>query len=79
MRKAREEEYRIHLQYLSDKFDVQQSPTAIDDLKNKAKADLKQDLHKYWDSCVEATGEITCPFCFYAIPAREMQNEAKWK
>ncbi|KAJ6088428.1 hypothetical protein N7486_009689 [Penicillium sp. IBT 16267x] len=79
MRKAREEEYRLYLQYLSDKFDIQQSPFTIDDLKRKAEADLKQDLQKYWDLCVEAIGEITCPFCFYAIPAWGMQNDAKWK
>ncbi|KAJ5980058.1 hypothetical protein N7481_007356 [Penicillium waksmanii] len=79
MRKAREEEYRLYLQYLSDGFATQQSPSSIDGLKRKAEGNLKQDLHTYWDLCVDAIGEITCPFCFYAIPAREMHNDAKWK
>ncbi|KAJ5986357.1 hypothetical protein N7451_010722 [Penicillium sp. IBT 35674x] len=79
MRKIREDEYRRNLQYLSDNFDSQQSSPTIDGLKRQAEADLKQDLRTYWDLCVEAIREITCPFCFYAIPAREMQNDAKWK
>lgn len=79
MQKIREEEHRLHLQHLSDEFKFQQAPSNIDGLKKKAEANFKQDLRKCWDVCIDAIGEIKCPFCFYAIPAREMQNDAKWK
>ncbi|PYI33801.1 hypothetical protein BP00DRAFT_444180 [Aspergillus indologenus CBS 114.80] len=73
-----EEKHRLYLQSLFDKCDTE-SPATIETLRKTAEADLKQDLDKHWDLCVEAIGEITCPFCFYAIPAREMQSDAKWK
>ncbi|OJK03580.1 hypothetical protein ASPACDRAFT_10380, partial [Aspergillus aculeatus ATCC 16872] len=78
IRKGLEEKHRLNLQSLSDKRDTE-SPSTLETLKRKAEANLKQDLDGNWELCVEAIGEITCPFCFYAIPAREMQNDAKWK
>ncbi|RAK81851.1 uncharacterized protein BO72DRAFT_420696 [Aspergillus fijiensis CBS 313.89] len=78
IRKGLEEKHRLNLQSLSDKCDTE-SPSTLEALKRKAEADLKQDLDRNWDLCVEAIGEMTCPFCFYAVTAREMQNDAKWK
>ena len=36
-------------------------------------------LERDWNDCLDAIGEITCPFCFYALPAREAVDEKKWK
>lgn len=32
-----------------------------------------------WEDAVDAVGEVVCPFCFYALPAREVVDETKWK
>lgn len=32
-----------------------------------------------WDEAVDSVGEIVCPYCFYALPARDVVNESKWK
>ncbi|KND87725.1 hypothetical protein TOPH_07645, partial [Tolypocladium ophioglossoides CBS 100239] len=32
-----------------------------------------------WEEAVEAVGEVTCPFCFYALPASAIVDGEKWK
>jgi len=32
-----------------------------------------------WEDAVDAVGEVTCPFCFYALPARDVIDEMKWR
>lgn len=44
--------------------------------RNKEK---EQELHDFWNECVNAVGEITCPYCFHAIPAKEAVDERKWR
>ncbi|RKL01602.1 hypothetical protein BFJ68_g12251 [Fusarium oxysporum] len=34
---------------------------------------------KAWDDCIEAVGEVTCPYCFHVLPIREVIDELKWK
>ncbi|KAG5794497.1 hypothetical protein H9Q69_006453 [Fusarium xylarioides] len=36
-------------------------------------------LAKAWDDCIEAVGEVTCPYCFHMLPVREVIDELKWK
>ncbi|EXM18859.1 hypothetical protein RAB80_009145 [Fusarium oxysporum f. sp. vasinfectum] len=36
-------------------------------------------LAKAWDDCVEAVGEVTCPYCFHVLPIREVTDDLKWK
>jgi hypothetical protein len=36
-------------------------------------------LKQLWDDCLASIGEVICPFCFYAIPARDAVDEKKWK
>ncbi|KAI7770089.1 hypothetical protein LZL87_013504 [Fusarium oxysporum] len=36
-------------------------------------------LAKAWDDCIEAAGEVTCPYCFHMLPVRETIGELKWK
>ncbi|KAI7773545.1 hypothetical protein LA080_010409 [Diaporthe eres] len=31
-----------------------------------------------WLEAVAAVGEVTCPFCFYALPAKDVADEMKW-
>lgn len=31
-----------------------------------------------WREAVAAVGEVTCPFCFYALPAKDVADEMKW-
>ena len=39
----------------------------------------KETLTRYWDECLAAIGEVTCPFCFYALPMRDALDETNWK
>ncbi|OIW32349.1 hypothetical protein CONLIGDRAFT_593596, partial [Coniochaeta ligniaria NRRL 30616] len=32
-----------------------------------------------WEDAVIAIGEVTCPFCFYALPTCDVVDETKWK
>ncbi|KAI0180727.1 hypothetical protein GGR52DRAFT_2839 [Hypoxylon sp. FL1284] len=32
-----------------------------------------------WRESVDAIGEVTCPFCFYALPAQDVVDNKKWK
>lgn len=32
-----------------------------------------------WEDAVIAVREVTCPYCFYAIPAPDIVDEKKWK
>lgn len=32
-----------------------------------------------WEDALDAVGEVMCPFCFHALPARNVVDEAKWK
>ena len=40
---------------------------------------LKRDLDKDWTYCCQLIGEITCPFCFYALPSLDVADENKWR
>ncbi|KAJ9416676.1 hypothetical protein FOXG_10175 [Fusarium oxysporum f. sp. lycopersici 4287] len=44
-------------------------------------AELVRDsaLAKAWDDCIEAVGEVTCPYCFHVLPIREVIDDLKWK
>ncbi|KAI0599834.1 hypothetical protein F4775DRAFT_548461 [Biscogniauxia sp. FL1348] len=39
----------------------------------------KEPLDNHWSDYLRAIGEITCPFCFYALPAQEVVDEKKWR
>ncbi|KAH6877240.1 hypothetical protein B0T10DRAFT_188142 [Thelonectria olida] len=42
-------------------------------------AKQKEALAKDWNECIEAIVEVTCPFCFYALPVKDAMDEKKWK
>lgn len=78
MKKAREEEYRLYIDSLSRKAESQ-LPTSSAASMDQAEASFKKDIDGYWDECIRVVGEVTCPFCFYAIPTLEVNDDAKWK
>lgn len=43
------------------------------------KSALKEELKQLWDDCLAGIGEMTCPFCFYMLPGRDVVDEKKWK
>ncbi|XXG96335.1 hypothetical protein Hte_002617 [Hypoxylon texense] len=45
----------------------------------EAEAQLDSTQKGDWSDSVEAIGEVTCPFCFYALPAQDAADEKKWK
>ncbi|KAH7417504.1 hypothetical protein BKA64DRAFT_301951 [Cadophora sp. MPI-SDFR-AT-0126] len=45
----------------------------------KMEQKLMRDLEKDWIYCCQLIGEITCPFCFYALPSLDVANENKWR
>lgn len=32
-----------------------------------------------WERCFSEIPEVTCPFCLYALPSRDICNDKKWK
>ncbi|CAH0058637.1 unnamed protein product [Clonostachys solani] len=36
-------------------------------------------LHRDWIECNEAIGELTCPYCLYAVPSLSVADDKKWK
>ena len=44
-----------------------------------AEATLERTLEKDWTHCSQVIAEVTCPFCFYALPSLEVIDEKKWR
>lgn len=44
-----------------------------------AEAKLKMTLGNDWNDCNRAIAEVTCPFCFYALPSLDVIDEKKWQ
>jgi hypothetical protein len=76
MKRAREEEYRTSLDILSNDS---KSPTDLASIKSQAEVTLKQAMQRDWYECLQAVGEVACPFCLYTIPASEANDNTKWK
>jgi hypothetical protein len=36
-------------------------------------------LAKAWNDCLEAVGEVTCPYCFQVLQVHEVVDDLKWK
>lgn len=32
-----------------------------------------------WEDAIDAVGEVVCPFCFHALPAREVVDDKNWE
>ncbi|PVH85641.1 hypothetical protein DL98DRAFT_408531, partial [Cadophora sp. DSE1049] len=39
----------------------------------------QMNLEKDWIYCCQLIGEITCPFCFYALPSLDVADDNKWR
>ncbi|KAF5602454.1 hypothetical protein FPCIR_1794 [Fusarium pseudocircinatum] len=54
---------------------------AFGDTQEIVHADLERAraLAKAWDDCIEAVGEVVCPYCFHVLPICEVIDELKWK
>lgn len=44
-----------------------------------AKLERDEALAGAWKGCIDAIGEVTCPYCFHMLPVSEVVNERKWK
>lgn len=51
-------------------------PERIEEVESKL---LKKMNDECWDQCLRAVGEVTCPFCFYAISALDISDDNKWR
>lgn len=72
MKRALEEWHESNL----DSISVNSSAAGeIDDLEFR----LSGMLNACWDQFLRAVGEVTCPFCFYAIPALDISDDNKWR
>jgi hypothetical protein len=85
IKRQREEDYKRYLESLQSLFPADSKAPAAE-LHNKfqqetseAEAQLQETLDKDWDDCVKAIAEVTCPFCFYALPSLDIIDEKKWK
>jgi hypothetical protein len=89
LKKQREEEHKTYLKslpfYLLYEEHNGQPPLNLDTLSklrqkiSDAEAKLQKILEKDWNDCNRAIAEVTCPFCFYALPSLDVIDEKKWK
>lgn len=89
LKKQREAEHKTYLKslpfYLLYEEHNGQPPLNLDilsELRQKisdAEAKLQKVLEKDWNDCNRAIVEVTCPFCFYALPSLDVIDEKKWK
>jgi hypothetical protein len=78
MKMALEEQHKSNLAY-----DIPEKSRAAGldktDYQVEAEFKLSRELNQCWDRCLRAVGEVTCPFCFYAISALDISDDAKWR
>jgi hypothetical protein len=79
LRKQREEKHRAFLESLTGYEENYGQPTPSMDLTSATEANHRKILEQDWNDCLRAIGEVTCPFCFYALPAQDAIDEKKWK
>ncbi|GAM42187.1 serine/threonine protein phosphatase [Talaromyces pinophilus] len=72
MKRALEEQHESNLDSISVNS---RAAGEIDDLEFR----LSRMLKECWDQCLRAVGEVTCPFCFYAISALDISEDNKWR
>lgn len=48
-------------------------------LRIRPRSLVQEKLDKERHEWLEAVREVTCPFCFYALPAHEAANDRKWR
>ncbi|KAF4337449.1 serine threonine phosphatase [Fusarium beomiforme] len=60
-------------------FDALDAFDAFSEALKKLQAKRDGSLAKAWDRCIEAVGEVTCPYCFHVLPVNEVVDERKWK
>lgn len=77
MKRALEDRKRSDITTISEKS----KPADMDMSDYQVKADIKlsRELNECWDQCLRAVGEVTCPFCFYAILALDISDDNKWR
>ncbi|RFU35428.1 hypothetical protein B7463_g890, partial [Scytalidium lignicola] len=79
LRKQREEKHKVDLEFLTSNEEQSGQPHLYVNLISAAEAEHKETLEQDWNDCLRAIGEVTCPFCFYALPAQDATDEKKWK
>jgi hypothetical protein len=72
MKRALEEQHESNLDSISVNS---RAAGETDDLEFR----LSRMLKECWDQCLRAVGEVTCPFCFYAISALDISEDNKWR
>lgn len=66
---------------LSDRGDSE-GTDSLPELRHKiseAETKLQTGLESDWNDCHKALPELTCPFCFYALPSFSVSDDNKWK
>lgn len=77
MKRALEEQHERNLTSLAEGSRSAYFDKAYYQLKTGFK--FTRDLHECWDQCLRAVGEVTCPFCFYAISVWDISDDNKWR
>jgi hypothetical protein len=77
MKRALEEQHKNNLASISEKS--KSSGLDKTDYQVEAEYKLSSELNECWDQCLRGVGEVTCPFCFYAIPAFDLSDDNKWR
>jgi hypothetical protein len=79
LKKQREEKHKTYLESLTGYEEHDRRPPPFMDLTSATEAIHKKTLEQDWNECLKAIGEVTCPFCFYALPVQDAIDEKKWK
>ncbi|KAF5009899.1 hypothetical protein FDECE_3884, partial [Fusarium decemcellulare] len=79
LKREKEEQHRAVLESIPGYEGQGEPPPHYAQLVLNAEAKQKEALAKDWQECLEATVEVTCPYCFYALPVQDVVDERKWK
>ncbi|KAM5347582.1 hypothetical protein ACJ41O_007406 [Fusarium nematophilum] len=74
-----DEKHRAFLQTIPGYVRQAEPPPRIAGMIATAVANNKKTLDDYWGKLLAAVEEVTCPFCFYTLPIRDVVKETKWK
>ena len=62
-----------------DTYDHTRRSNRVSRLAKSRRLELEKELSRFWKKSVEEVGEVICPYCFHAIPAKDAVDDRKWR
>ncbi|KAI1427238.1 hypothetical protein F5Y12DRAFT_180747 [Xylaria sp. FL1777] len=78
-KKEREKEYKNALELLAQRTESSNSQgPPLSEMIQAKEAIYQKVLADDWNECLRSTPEISCPYCFCALPVEDVVDEKKW-